>query len=61
MSGKVDLHLLCLFMVADRADCPGGWRTNQALTWFLEEVRKRNLLTLELQLDDGPVQAETGD
>lgn len=55
MAGKVDLRLLCLFMVADRVDCPGGWRTNRPLIWFLQEVRDRKLLKDELQLDDGPV------
>ncbi|MDP3742710.1 MAG: HD domain-containing protein [Candidatus Micrarchaeota archaeon] len=41
---KVNLSILCIFMVADRADCPGGWRQNKALVWFLEEVKTKNLL-----------------
>lgn len=55
MAGKVDLRLLCLFMVADRVDCPGGWRCNRPLAWFLQQVRDRNLLQQELHLDDGPL------
>jgi 8-oxo-dGTP pyrophosphatase MutT (NUDIX family) len=47
------VRLLCLFMVADRVDCPGGWRTNHPLVWFLEEVKRRKLLSTELLLDDG--------
>ena len=54
MARCLDIRLLCLFMVADRADCPGGWRVNAPLVWFLEEVRQRNLLGSELVLDDGP-------
>jgi ADP-ribose pyrophosphatase YjhB (NUDIX family) len=57
---KVNVRLLCLFMVADRVDCPGGWRTNRPLVWFLEEVRARHLLERELILDDGPSVAATG-
>jgi ADP-ribose pyrophosphatase YjhB (NUDIX family) len=54
LAGKVNVRLLCLFMVADRVDCPGGWRTNRPLVWFLEEVKVRKLLDRELALDDGP-------
>ena len=54
LARKVDTRLLCLFMVADRVDCPGGWRTNHALVWFLEEVERRKLFSAELVLDDGP-------
>jgi len=54
MASKVDLRLLCIFMVADRVDCPGSWRFNRPLAWFLQEVRDRQLLNQELQLDDGP-------
>lgn len=49
---KVDMKLLCIFMVADRVDCPGGWRSNAALVWFLEECKTRNLLNTELVLDE---------
>ncbi len=51
MTARVDMHLLCLFMVADRVDCPGAWRANAALTWFLDESTRRGLLTRELVLD----------
>jgi len=49
---KIDLRLLCIFMIADRVDCPGGWRRNQPLVWFLDEARKRNLLEDEIMLED---------
>ena len=52
LARRVDLSLLCLFMVADRVDCPGGWRANNALIWFLEEVARRGLLDRALELDD---------
>jgi 8-oxo-dGTP pyrophosphatase MutT (NUDIX family) len=55
LARKVDVRLLCLFMVADRVDCPGGWRANRPLIWFLEEVKRRKLLSADLALDDGPV------
>lgn len=54
LTGRVDLRLLCLFMVADRVDCPGGWRANAPLVWFLAEVERRALLPQPLVLDDGP-------
>lgn len=54
LTGRVDLRLLCLFMVADRVDCPGGWRANAPLVWFLAEVERRALLPQPLILDDGP-------
>ncbi|AZZ95305.1 HD domain-containing protein [Hahella sp. KA22] len=41
MASKVDMQLLCLFMIADRVDCPGGWTANKALTWFLQEAAER--------------------
>ncbi len=59
MAGKVDLRLLCLFMVADRVDCPGGWRSNRPLVWFLQPVQDRKLLQQELRLDDGPLVGQT--
>ncbi len=52
LARRVDLSLLCLFMVADRVDCPGGWRANAALVWFLDEVARRGLLDGALDLDD---------
>lgn len=51
---KLDVRILCLFMVADRVDGPGGWRANTPLVWFLDEVKRRNLLERDLLLDDGP-------
>ncbi len=48
LTGKVNLLLLCIFMVADRADCPGGWKNNKPLMWFLEEVKSKKLLAIEL-------------
>src|SRR5262249_2146825 len=60
LARKVDLRLLCLFMVADRADCPGGWRSNRPLVWFLQQVQDRRLLSTELNLDDGPTVGEAG-
>lgn len=55
MASKVNVRLLCLFMVADRVDCPGSWRTNRPLVWFLQEVKNRGFLTTELHLDDGSI------
>jgi hypothetical protein len=52
LARRVDLFLLCLFMVADRVDCPGGWRANAALVWFLDEVARRGLLDRTWELDD---------
>jgi 8-oxo-dGTP pyrophosphatase MutT (NUDIX family) len=54
MARKVNMRLLCLFMVADRVDCPGGWRANAPLVWFLQEAEKRSLLGSGLVLNDGP-------
>jgi len=48
LTTKVDINLLCLFMIADRVDCPGGWHENEPLMWFLEEVKNRGLLTKKL-------------
>jgi hypothetical protein len=53
MIRKLDIRLLCLFMVADRIDCPGGWRANEPLVWFLDQVKQRNLLDRELVIDEG--------
>lgn len=51
LAARVDPELLALFMVADRVDCPGGWRNNPPLVWFLSELRARGLLTAPLTLD----------
>jgi hypothetical protein len=56
LARKVDVRLLCLFMVADRVDCPAGWRTNPPLIWFLEEVKRRKLLQADLVLDEPMMQ-----
>ncbi len=48
LNSKVDIVLLCLFMIADRVDCPGGWKANNALMWFLSEVDRRNFLSKSL-------------
>jgi 8-oxo-dGTP pyrophosphatase MutT (NUDIX family) len=50
LAAAVDLRLLCIFMVADRVDAPGGWRRNAPTLWFLEQARTRGLID-ELQLD----------
>jgi hypothetical protein len=44
LSKRVNLRLLCLFMIADRADCPGGWEMNAPLVWFLAETQRRKLV-----------------
>jgi len=48
---RVDPALLALLMVADRVDCPGGWRANRPLGWFLEELERRSPATAGLRLD----------
>jgi 8-oxo-dGTP pyrophosphatase MutT (NUDIX family) len=50
LARAVDMELLCLFMVADRVDAPGGWRRNAPLRWFLDQARERGLIG-ELALD----------
>ena len=51
IAGKVNMKILCLFMIADRADCPGGWKTNKPLNWFLDEAKKRRLIDEELKTE----------
>ncbi len=48
LAGRVDMQLLCLFMIADRVDCPGGWRENRPLVWFLDEAKRRGLIHIEV-------------
>jgi hypothetical protein len=48
LARRVDVRLLALFMVADRVDCPGGWRANAPLVWFLGEAQRRGLVGGEL-------------
>src|SRR5215471_17947283 len=50
LASRIDLRLLCIFMIADRVDCPGGWRRNAPLVWFLDEVTRRSLLTVRLEV-----------
>jgi hypothetical protein len=38
-------------MVADRVDCPGGWRANEPLVWFLEQLRGRTSLPTSMVFD----------
>jgi ADP-ribose pyrophosphatase YjhB (NUDIX family) len=61
LSSQVPLHLLCLFMVADRVDAPPGWRRNAPLVWFLAEARARDLIPdLTLDLPDHPSEISAG-
>jgi len=55
LAARVNLRHLCLLMVADRVDCPGGWKANRPTLWFLAEARRRGLLAEDLVLDEGPV------
>jgi hypothetical protein len=48
---RADPRLLVPFMVADRVDCPGGWRANEPVVWFIEALRQRDLLPRGLVLD----------
>lgn len=52
LNNKVDLRLLCIFMIADRVDAPDGWRSNQPLVWFLHESKKRSLINPPIILED---------
>ena len=55
LSAEVNMRLLCLFMVADREDCPGGWRANEPTTWFIAEAQRRGLIgQLVLDTHDHP-------
>jgi hypothetical protein len=51
LASRVNVRLLCLFMVADRVDCPGGYRQNRALMWFLDEAQRRGLVGPPLRLE----------
>jgi len=58
---EVDLRLLCMFMVADRVDAPGGWRRNAPTTWFISEVQSRGLVAeIELDVDGHPSEVCAG-
>lgn len=61
LASKVDVRLLCLFMVADRADAPGGWRRNAPTTWFISEARTRGLVSeLVFDVEDHPSEVCAG-
>jgi 8-oxo-dGTP pyrophosphatase MutT (NUDIX family) len=61
LAGEVDVRLLCLFMVADRVDAPGGWRRNAPTPWFISEARARGLVgELSLDVDDHPSEVCAG-
>ncbi len=52
MAGKVNIRLLCIFMVADRIDCPGGWKANEPLMWFIAEAKAKGFLKDPVFVDD---------
>lgn len=52
MANKVDMRLLCIFMVADRIDCPGGWKANEPLMWFIKEAKTKGFLEEPVLVDD---------
>jgi 8-oxo-dGTP pyrophosphatase MutT (NUDIX family) len=61
LASEADLRLLCMFMVADRSDAPGGWRRNKPTLWFLDEARRRGQVPpLVLDLDDRPSEISAG-
>lgn len=51
LAARVNVRLLCLFMVADRVDCPFGYAANRALMWFLGEAARRGLVGEPLRLE----------
>ena len=52
MAAAVNMKLLCIFMIADRIDCPGGWKTNEALIWFLKEAIQKKYLNEPIIVDN---------
>lgn len=52
LTNSVNIFHLCLFMIADRVDSPQGWKFNEPLIWFLNELKRRNLLDKGLIIDD---------
>lgn len=52
MARRVNMKILCLFMIADRVDFPGGWRENAPLIWFLDQCKRRGLLLDEILTKD---------
>jgi HD domain len=51
LAARLEPRLLVPFMVADRVDCPGGWRANEPVVWFVEALRRRGLLPSGMVLD----------
>lgn len=61
LANEVNMKLLCIFMVADRVDAPGGWRSNPPTVWFLGEAHRRGLVReLKLDLSDHPSSRSAG-
>jgi 8-oxo-dGTP pyrophosphatase MutT (NUDIX family) len=61
LASRVDVRLLCLFMVADRVDAPAGWRGNAPAVWFVAQARERGLVAdLRLDLPDHPSEVSAG-
>jgi hypothetical protein len=52
IAGNVNMRLLCVFMVADRIDCPGGWKANEPLMWFIAEAKAKGFLQDPIFVDD---------
>ncbi|MBK7630521.1 MAG: HD domain-containing protein [Ignavibacteriales bacterium] len=52
LTSTINIKLLCIFMIADRIDCPGSWKANEALIWFLKETIKKQWLNEPLIVDD---------
>ena len=47
---SVNIFHLCLFMIADRCDAPGGFKNNEPTIWFINELQARKLLTKKLSV-----------
>lgn len=61
LANEVDVRLLCIFMVADRVDAPGGWRRNVPTEWFLSQAFQRGLIgDLRLDLEHHPSEISFG-
>ncbi|MEJ7598054.1 MAG: NUDIX domain-containing protein [Kofleriaceae bacterium] len=61
LAAELDVRLLAMFMVADRVDAPPGWRRNAPLVWFLDEARRRGLVSdLVLDLPDHASEISSG-
>ncbi|MBI5549543.1 MAG: NUDIX domain-containing protein [Deltaproteobacteria bacterium] len=61
LAREVDLRLLCVFTVADRADAPGGWRRNAPTPWFVKAAHERSLVgSLHLDVPEHPSETSAG-